>query len=264
MPPTHSLSNLIPFSFNEGDSMHETTTTLGSNSSEHAKHELPALCGVVAQFPHHDQFSSMYESTHYSLPAEHRVLSPIPIQHLGTHLGYHNHPTEMIQGEYREQPMAIMQSLQGTPSVYTTPYLDAQNGGARHLSEFPQFGQAGGFASREAAGMLQTSIAPVGTAIGSLHHLSTRASASTQSRMPPGWTDIHTEIVLQGKRADKSGLEISEDLRLIDGVVRTPNVIAKRWKKMRESCVEKHVSNFHILPTEVMRRPPNSGGIKHH
>lgn len=59
----------------------------------------------------------------------------------------------------------------------------------------------------------------------------------------PVWTELHTQILEAYKRLGKTVPEIAEALHNLDGKTWTTNCITKRWARLREKCVPKHVSS---------------------
>lgn len=231
MSPTHSPDHQLPLPSNEADGMRQALPAGDSSSGQQPMYDSPTDCGVGAPSPNHIQFSSMYKSPPSFVFGEHQQ----------TCMGYQDRQTGMVQGEHHGQAMPMMQNMQGAPSFYSPSYLAAVDAGPQYSSGFPQFGQAGCFAPQEAGGMPQisTMILP--------YNGRARTSTSTRGHTEFQWTDAHAEVLRQGKQAGKSVPDIIKDLYQIDGVERTPNQVSKRWARMRENCVKKHVSTCHML-----------------
>ncbi|KAK3345627.1 hypothetical protein B0H65DRAFT_549309 [Neurospora tetraspora] len=236
MSPNHHL----PFAFQKGGSMPETTPPGDSGSSQQATYSPPTLSGVGAQFPHEGQFPSMYDSAPVPLSGQEQVPPSMPVEHQETHTGYQQREMTMIREEQSGHAMATMQSLQGATNFYSPSYLDHVDAETRYASGFVQFSQPGSFGRQEPAGTLHSSIAPTAIASSLPHHGGARAFTSTQGRREAPWTERHTNVLRQGKRAGKSVPAIVRDLYHIDGVERTPNMVSKRWGKIRGGCVKKH------------------------
>lgn len=255
MAAANSPDQRYPFTSNskKGDGMPETLPPGDHSFSQQVMYNSPAVCGVVAQFPHQVRSSSMYESTPSSFSGEHQVPSPTSVGHQQMHMGYqHHHQPQKVQDEQSGQAMVTMQSMQGAPSIYPPSYLDTMDARSRYSPDFPHFSQAGPFASHEAAmDMVQTSRALAARTTILPYNREGRASTSTQGRREFPWSERHTKVLRQGKRAGKSAPEIVKDLYQIDGVERTPNLVSKRWGKMRQGCINKHVSTYSILLTRV-------------
>ncbi|KAK3486920.1 uncharacterized protein B0T23DRAFT_325144 [Neurospora hispaniola] len=226
MSPAHSPDHQLPLPSDEADGMRQTVLADDSSSGQPPMYNSPADCGVNESSP-----------------------SFISGEHQQTHMGYHDCQTGMIQGEHHGRAMPMMQNMQGAPSFYSPSYLAAVDAGPQYSSGFPQFGQAGCFASQEAAGMPQisTMILP--------YNGRARTSTSTRGHTESKWTDAHAEVLRQGKQAGKSVPDIIKDLYQIDGVERTPNQVSKRWARMRENCVKKHDmdSIVHAVCPEMVR-----------
>lgn len=267
MAPGNSPDHQRPFTSNSmaGQGTPETGSPGDSSSGQHSLYNSPAVCGVVAQFPLQGQFSSMYGSAATPFSGEHQIPSRMPVEHQQTHMGYRHHQTEMTQDDQSGHAMATIQSIQGAQNNYPPCYLDAMDAGARYTSGFHNFSQARSFTSQEVSGMSQTSMALAATPTTLLCNGEARAFKSIQGRREFPWTDRHTVVLRQGKRAGKSVPDIVKDLYQIDGVERTPNLVSKRWGKMRQGCISKHVSTYPISLVHVHHedgRGPNIEGSK--
>ncbi|KAL0465275.1 hypothetical protein QR685DRAFT_539126 [Neurospora intermedia] len=231
MLPAHTPDHELPLPSDEADGMRQTVLAGDSSSGQPPMYSSPADCGVGAPFLNHVQFSMMDEPPPSFVSDEHQQ----------TCMGYQDRQTGMIQGEYHGQAMPMMHSMQGGPSFYPASHLPAVNAGSLYPSEFSQFDKAGYFRSQEAAGMPQIStiILP--------YNGRARTLTSTRGHTESKWTDAHAEVLHQGKQGGKSVPDIIKDLYQIDGVERTPNQVSKRWARMRENCVKKHVSTYQML-----------------
>lgn len=56
------------------------------------------------------------------------------------------------------------------------------------------------------------------------------------------WTPEQDEVLSRGKHENKKISAIAEELFYKFGVVRTPNVVSKRWAKIKGRCVNENVS----------------------
>ncbi|KAK1773389.1 hypothetical protein QBC45DRAFT_85183 [Copromyces sp. CBS 386.78] len=257
MSPGHSSDHQPPLPSDEKDDIPRGLPPGDSSASQYPTYNSAALCGMGPQFTHQVQRSTVYGSTPSPFSGEHHVPSPMPFEHQQTHMGYQHHHTEIIGGEQSGQAMATMQSMQGAPSFDPPSFRSAVDAGTQYpsASGFPQFSQAGWFAPQQAAGRPQTPMAqgPIAAALPYINRA--RASTPTHGRTNPAWTDEHTEVLRQGKRAGKSVPDIVKDLSRIDGVERTPNLVSKRWGRMREGCVKKHEmdSILHAVCPEMVR-----------
>ncbi|KAK3949472.1 hypothetical protein QBC32DRAFT_407895 [Pseudoneurospora amorphoporcata] len=244
MSPGHFHDHQPPLPLDEKDDVPQGLPPGYSSASQHPTYNSPALCGMGPQFTHQVQRSTVYGST--------------PFEHQQTHMGYQHHHTEIIGGEQSGQAIAAMQSMQGAPSFDPPSFRSAMDVGTQYpsASDFSQFSQAGWFAPQQAAGRPQTPMAqgPIAAALPYINRA--RASTSAHGRTNSAWTDEHTEVLRQGKRAGKSVPDIVKDLSRIDGVERTPNLVSKRWGRMREGCVKKHEmdSILHAVCPEMVRR----------
>lgn len=179
----------------------------------------------------------------------HQLPSSTPFEPQQTHMGYQQRRTEMIRSQQGDQAMVTIQDGHGGPSFYPSSYLEVVDTGPRYASAIPQFSLTGKSATQESVGMLQNFMPPISSPMTLPYNGEMRAFMPTHVRRESPWTDRHTDVLRQGKRAGKSVPDIVKDLYQIDGVERTANMVSKKWGKIRGSCIKRHVSTYHILFT---------------
>ncbi|KAK3949474.1 hypothetical protein QBC32DRAFT_326958 [Pseudoneurospora amorphoporcata] len=152
----------------------------------------------------------------------------------------HQHPQMNFQ-QYFSQPEQIISTVFSpptTPSLPTTTGISSMSdmesvpplytGSVPHLHfSFPMVSQCEWFSSQH--------VPPVQPGV---YQNDTSHMPNTNGRASD-WTEQHTEILREGKRLGKTVQQIIEHLSALDGKMRTPNCVTKRWARLKENCVPK-------------------------